>query len=48
VIRKLPTQDVQCLECGNMFSGVPEKDTEGWYCVCPECGSMFDVEKEAG
>jgi len=46
VIRRLPEQEVQCLECGNMFNGVPELDTVGWYCVCPECGGSFDVEKD--
>ena len=45
-IRKLQEQEVQCLECGNIFNGVPELDAVGWYCACPECGNHFDVEKE--
>ena len=48
IIRRLPEQAVQCLECGNMFRGVPELDVVGWYCACPECGSNFEVEKEGG
>jgi len=45
-IRRLPELQVQCLECGNIFNGVPELDVVGWYCACPECGSHFEVEKE--
>jgi len=46
VIRRLPEQEVCCLNCGHVFRDVPELDELGWHCACPECTASFDVDKE--
>jgi transcription elongation factor Elf1 len=37
-------REVKCLNCGHEF--IPETvlhDNLGEFCICPECGSSFDV-----
>ena len=46
VIRRLPEQEVRCLNCGHVLRAVPERDGLGWHCACPECGASFEVDEE--